>query len=418
MERAAAVRLWRNSDNHSIHSGHSSDSSHSFGALRKHNNNKAPSIAGRSKVSSGSGSSRGKRLSLLQGFKRGRRPSISELQHYEGGSSDDESHDVHETVHETVRYTWKTLRSASTDIVQALCCVFLWVEIPYHASFGLRRDGSVHVGALYIAAYVADTLMCLCLCARLARIWRATKGNDVDPLSIKLEVISQGGSLILAAPFDLLLWAIGRPTMVPWARFAHMLRVPVLLAQGFHRLDRSPFVPFVVSRAMRTSTYLVLFVHTLTCALWHFSRRDDAKTYNEGYWVTAGGADADAINGTGGGAEETSAPYIRTTYFSLLSFSSVLSEDIAVDRSSGTGTTLEYAVGIILTFSVNLVFLYVRAGHRGSRWHLRARTLANTGASVHSLFVTHCCGARASLCVCSTGGGQLHLDRAAHLPED
>ena len=39
----------------------------------------------------------------------------------------------------------------------------------------------------------------------------------------------------------------------------------------------------------------------------------------------------------------------------------MLSEDIAVDRSDGSGTTLEFAVGIVLTFAVNLVFLYVAA---------------------------------------------------------
>ena len=40
--------------------------------------------------------------------------------------------------------------------------------------------------------------------------------------------------------------------------------------------DHSPHIPFLASRALRTLTYLILFVHSLTCALWTLSRRADA----------------------------------------------------------------------------------------------------------------------------------------------
>jgi hypothetical protein len=266
------------------------------------------------------------------------------------------------------------------DIIQALCCVFLWISIPFQVSFALPLDDVPSFNALYATSYLIDCCMCGCLISRCVQLYKSLGREGADS-GLRYRLAAECVSAFIATPFDAIMWGTA-PSFVPYVRFVHMVHVPLMLPGFFSILDRSPIVDFIMSRgehctparaphhaharrdraavlmwrrgcgsrytALRTFIYTILFVHTLSCGLWYFSRRTDGVSYPSGYFADHN-------------SSLESASYVRTTYFSLLSFSSVLSEDIAIDRSRGDGTTIEYLVGIAMTLLVNVVFLYVAA---------------------------------------------------------
>eukprot|EP00965_Chrysotila_dentata_P143109 4728766-Pleurochrysis_carterae.AAC.4 len=136
----------------------------------------------------------------------------------------------------------------------------------------------------------------------------------------------------MAVPFDALLWAkySWRHT-IPYVRIVHVVPAPANISRFFRKLDRVPQISFVAARSARTLVSFILITHVLSCALYWLSQLNSAQTY----------ANAEYRDDNN---NEHSNDYVRMIYFGLLCLSSVLTDDIAVDRDGG-GRTWEYIIG-------------------------------------------------------------------------
>ncbi|KAL1527097.1 hypothetical protein AB1Y20_015780 [Prymnesium parvum] len=154
-------------------------------------------------------------------------------------------------------------------------------------------------------------------------------------------------TVLLSTPFDLVLWFTPLRDNIRWYRIIHLIPCRHRIARYLQMLEHSPVFSFLKARLLRTCVYFFLSAHTLGCLLNFLSNTVEATHYNKyATWRT------DNNN-------QNNSAYTRTLYFSILSLSSVHTDDAAVDRDAGGGLDWEYWIGIGITMMTNIVFMYV-----------------------------------------------------------
>ncbi|KAL3926549.1 MAG: hypothetical protein SGPRY_003248 [Prymnesium sp.] len=154
-------------------------------------------------------------------------------------------------------------------------------------------------------------------------------------------------NLSLTVPFDAILWFTGMKKHVYAIRLIHLIPSRSRLVLYFYKLEHSPAFSFLKARLLRTLFYFCLSAHVLGCVLAKLAMQEDSQHYHEhAIWRE----DNNNWNNSA---------YIRTVYFSILSISSVHTDDAGVDRSGGGGLDWEYFSAICITILTNIIFMYV-----------------------------------------------------------
>eukprot|EP00966_Prymnesium_polylepis_P113881 2632195-Prymnesium_polylepis.1 len=167
--------------------------------------------------------------------------------------------------------------------------------------------------------------------------------------------------LILVMPFDTLLWpSVSSQDAIPFVRltrfFYGLTRVHRLLVS----LERSQAAPFTVCRMIRVLLFFLVATHCLASAFFYFCTRPEASHYAVAPWLSA-----DALGSR----------YLRSMYWSLMTFTTTGHVDIVDSESQNAGRDWEVFAAIVVAIIATFVYIYINANFTTMMIQLNSRLM-------------------------------------------
>eukprot|EP00966_Prymnesium_polylepis_P137686 3181959-Prymnesium_polylepis.1 len=166
-------------------------------------------------------------------------------------------------------------------------------------------------------------------------------------------------TLLLTFPFDAFIWPTASTRIIPFVRLTRYAYAIIRGHQSLLMLERSQAVPFSLCRLTRVMVFFTVSTHALACAFVYFCTRPGAVHYASAPWHAA---------------DTTASRYLRSTYWSLMTFTTTGHVDIVnEDVGDPEGVDWEVGAALVVAFMATFVYIYINANFTTMMIRLNSR---------------------------------------------
>eukprot|EP00327_Prymnesium_parvum_P014728 CAMPEP_0113246232 /NCGR_PEP_ID=MMETSP0008_2-20120614/9358_1 /TAXON_ID=97485 /ORGANISM="Prymnesium parvum" /LENGTH=1137 /DNA_ID=CAMNT_0000093969 /DNA_START=33 /DNA_END=3446 /DNA_ORIENTATION=- /assembly_acc=CAM_ASM_000153 len=151
------------------------------------------------------------------------------------------------------------------------------------------------------------------------------------PPSVKKKIFPVS-MLLLALPFDALLWATSARESIPFVRLTRYAYALMQSHLDLVYLERSQFMPFGLTRMTRMLGFNLVLTHCLACFFFYFTTRPGADHFSTAPWLSSHTANPGVTT-----------RYLRSMYWSFMTFTTVGHVDIVARDVDDPG--MDWEVG-------------------------------------------------------------------------
>jgi len=154
------------------------------------------------------------------------------------------------------------------------------------------------------------------------------------------------------------MWSTDSLSVIPFIRLTRYAFSIIRGHQALIALERSQAVPFSLCRMTRVLLFFTVATHGLACAFFYFCTRPEAAHYASAPWFATA---------------STASRYLRSTYWSLMTFTTTGHVDIVGFNTPEVGRDWEIGAAIVVAFVATFVYIYINANFTTMMIRLNSR---------------------------------------------